>query len=200
MGDSKRRKQIDPNYGKTAPLKPQLINSCNSVLALETAFVVLDFWEDAGGVAIAAGDISNLADNQLAAYNIASQPSFMNLGIRRQQEQALGAMSLMERTFRRRVLPSDSGDHGHLVFNWLSDREIERAVREANNAKKGRAVVFQIMDFLIHNCDREYQFPCWFSGIPFISTPSLFLDLIFICDKRRPSSKEIKTINYETFS
>ncbi len=125
MGDSKRRKQLDPNYGKTLPLTTKLINYCNSAIAGESAFIILDFWVDAGGIAIANQDVENLTENQRTAYNLVREPSFINLGIRRQHEQSLGYMSMMTRHFRQEILQIKTEQFGHIVFNWISDRETQ---------------------------------------------------------------------------
>lgn len=192
MGESKRRKQSDPNYGKTEPIKPELINYCNSAVAQEVAFIVLDFWTDAGGVAIAPIEIENLETNQRAAYQVATQQTFLNLGIRRQQEQSLGSMAIMDRHFRTLIGMNDFNSNEYFIFNWLSSSEIDRSYRRSHQEGKGRAVVFEIVKQLISTCDPNYQFPCWFSGIPG-KDPNTYGDLIFVCDQRHPSGININT-------
>jgi hypothetical protein len=192
VGESKRRRQSDPNYGKTEPLKPELINYCNSAIAQETAFIILDFWTDAGGIAIAPIDIDKLATNQRAAYQIATQPTFLDLGIRRQHEQSLGSIGIMDRHFRALIGINDFNSKEYFIFNWFSSSEIERSYRRCNHEGKGKAAVFEIMKQLIATCDPNYQFPCWFSGIPG-KEPNTYSDLIFICDQRHPSDIKIDT-------
>ena len=199
MGESKRRRESDPNYGKTEPLKPELINYCNSAIAQEIAFILLGFWEDTGGVAIAPIDIDKLATNQRAAYEMARQPTFLDLGIRRQHEQSLGSIGIMDRHFRALIGMNDFKSNEYFIFNWFSSSEIERSYRQCNHEGKGKAVVFEIMKQLISTCDPNYQFPCWFSGIPGRDT-NTYSDLIFICDQRHPSSIKIDThVNFENY-
>jgi hypothetical protein len=194
MGDSKRRKQFDPNYGKST-LQPNLINFCNSAIAQETAFTILDFWADAGGVAIAHTDIANLKFNEVAAYELARSQTYLNLGIRRQQEQSLGALTVMDRYFREQVLGLlDDTAPAQFIFNWLSQTEIHKTGQEAVKQGKGKAAVFGIVNYLIQNCDPRHHFPCWFSGIPINKDNGLFIDLIFVCDRRNPSQKTSNTI------
>lgn len=215
MGDSKRWKQFDPNYGKTlpllgygsrlgnpadpTPLTPKLINYCNSSIAQESAFIILDFWANSGGIALAQADTIDLDDNLFLAYDIARQSSFINLGIRRQHEQSSGYMSLMTRHFRQEILQIKAEEFGHIIFNWIDRIEVEKAYRECSQLGQGRSIVHKVMNYLILNCDRNHQFPCWFSGIPSPSNELLFVDLIFVCDKRNPSQKQINTLNRETF-
>lgn len=199
MGESKRRKQSDPNYGKTEPIKPELINYCNSAIAQESAFIILDYWSDAGGIAIAQADLDTLQVNQRAAREMARQQTLLKLGLRRQKEQSLGCLSVMDRHFRASIGMNDFKSNDYFIFNWLSNSEIEKSYREFYRDGKGRAALMEIMSYLISNCDPNYQFPCWFSGVP-LDNSKITSDLIFVVDSRNPSSKTINThISYQNY-
>jgi hypothetical protein len=201
MGDSKRRKDSDPNYGKST-LQPDLINCCNSAIAQEGAIAVIDFWTNTGGVAIGSINLPKLAKNQLSAYDLARQDSVIKLGLRRQQEQSRGALTIMDRYFRERELELEPEDGSHdFIFNWHSLAKIDGAGHEASTRGRGKAVVFGVVKHLIENCDPNNQFPCWFSGIPLTDNPNMFMDLIFVVDRRNPcqSQQDRTIISSETF-
>jgi hypothetical protein len=201
VGESKRRKDSDPDYGRNKPIEPSLFNCCNSVLAQESAFLLLDFWsKDAGGVVVGAIDRSKFDSTQEFSFQVATQQAFLDLGVRRQCEQSLGCMGLMDRTFRKELGYADFDTKHSFIFNWLSIKEIDKALEENSRQRKGRRIVFDIIKYLVEKCDPNHQFPCWFSGIRSEETEAP-ADLIFMCDRRRPSETKIDTsIDRENYS
>jgi hypothetical protein len=191
-------------FGKPNTLgnvQPNLLKYCDRLIAGEFGFIILDFWADAGGIATIPIAIAELNDNHRLAYDLVHQPSFMNVGIRRQHEQSLGMMEMMDRHFREEVLNlRDTTHQGQFVFNWYSQQEMTTCYQESKQAKKGRASVFGVITHLIASCDRRFQFPCMFSGIP-TEDEKAYTELIFVCDSRNISEKKIASfIAHENFS
>jgi hypothetical protein len=192
MSDSKRRKNLDRNYGKPQLLRLDIINFCNSVIAQESAFVILDYWSDSSIVTIGSVGIENLQPTRQLAYDIARQRPILELGIQRQSEQ-LGCLSIMDTSFRTLLGLKDFGADDSTVLNWLSEVEIDECHQEFYRQKKGRAAIFEIIKYLMMNCQSTHQFPCWFSGVKLETDKLIDTDIIFICVYRNPSKLQIDT-------
>ncbi|WP_373545315.1 hypothetical protein [Chamaesiphon sp.] len=192
MGDARRRKKLDPNFGKSI-ISSKQTEHCRRIISGNGAFVVMDFWGDNGGVAyleMRTHELENHPRFQLV-YDLSRQAAIVDLGIRRQHEQSLGCLTMMDRHFRSNVLKIRDDNWEPMIFNWLSDLEIAREHLELTRIGKGKAVVFGIVNYLINNCNPRYQFPCWVSGVPLDAS---FVDLIFIVDSRNRSKELINTV------
>ncbi|MDZ8139032.1 MAG: hypothetical protein RM049_27760 [Nostoc sp. DedQUE04] len=120
MGESKRRKLLDPNYGKPNFLTAlDLFGNGRSseeiVLSILSGQTILSCFriEDESGVggdAFIENDISEIigdtapsAAHLKTAYEIATQENMIKLGIRRQHEQGKGLLSLMDAKYRQLI-------------------------------------------------------------------------------------------------
>jgi hypothetical protein len=199
MGDSKRRKEFDPNYGKTPQMQPQVINYCNSALAQESAFITVGLWFNIEKTPITPIDITHLNKELLHAYNISRQKEIIDLGIHRQYEQSLGCLNLMQREFKEELSGIKRKEGVDLIFTWLPSTDIEKEYKLHQQKETTKTRILEIVNYLTKNCDPTHQFPVWFSGIPCSwHDHNMHMDLIFVCDQNNPEKEPINIINTST--
>jgi hypothetical protein len=191
MGEAKRRKQVDPDYGKSVSLNLELIDYCDSTIDRKSAIVISNYWDDSKKMSLDRVSLDNFPNNrQQIAYNLACQPNILDIGLQRQNEQSWGCLSIMLKEFHIIMGRHNYRATSDLVFSWVSVLGLD----EINNSKtnKNRLFVLKIIEYLALRCDLEYQFPVWFSGIQ-SKDNNFYEDIIFVGDRRNPSKIEVST-------
>jgi hypothetical protein len=189
MGDSKRRKLTDINYGKSKPLSPELLGGCQNLIAQKTMFVISDFLGTKNTV-IQQEIIDDLqTDNKQAIRDAIRQPSIIDRSLRQQSEQ-IGCYHAVSGQFSNEIIGDGNNKNADILFDWLTPTMVEHLRKSSVNKRTNGEVVMQIIDYLITNCDPTYQFPVWYLGCPLSDK---VIDLIFVVDKRNPSNRQFKT-------
>jgi len=109
-------------------------------------------------------ELSNQKTNVRIAYETAIQKNVINLGIRRQQEQGKGLLSLIDIEYRRLLGVYDNHMYG-FVFNWFTISELVSQKKPSllfGNTNGLQPIALT----LAQRCDPVHEFPCLFSGVP----------------------------------
>lgn len=196
MGDSKRRKSKDPNYGMPKPPGNHLKDT--------DIIDILNLLEEQKGILLIPENSlepsfkvenSQVAENESLkfvklALKIARQEKMILLAIRHWLDESPGFMRLAENN-------SPQGRREDmLIFNWFSAEELNRI-----NSFTGAA--FFISD-LIKRSIPGYSYPCIVQSVPVIdeiTSESTLYSIIFMCSKDKSVSSEYSvSIHSETFA
>jgi len=204
MGEAKRRKQLDPNYGKSRPIAPNLSQEELIAGVLEgkkiLSFVGIQHEPDDGFDVCMPISVPVLLKpdnktNTRLAYEIATQSNSIKLGIRRQHEQGKGLMTLMDAEYRKSVGMYNPIEGNGIIFNWHTITEINSEFKKC----KPKPRVLGVMGLaLAHKCDGRHQFPCLFYGVP-VDESWNTVDLLFVVNDNSPSEIDLNVKAIEKF-
>lgn len=194
MGESKRRKINDPNYG----VQKQAINKVQD-FSREN---VLDFLIKQEGILIIPENSlprnfsvqnSQLIEDKSFAYmhaalKMARQSEIISLGIRRYLEVSPGIMNL------KASENNQSTDSKKMIFNWFTIKELSQ--------ERSLSGMVDFVKNIIQKSANELSYPCIFQEVPFIEDNGqlTLYSMIFMCSKDKPSDLDINVIiGPETF-
>jgi len=188
MGEAKRRKKLDPNYGKSNTVDFDTMFS--NLLRGETLLLCSRIEDESehGGDTFFEVKISEIAEddkqsNIKLAYEIATQANIIKLGIRRQHEQGRGLLNFMDEKYRKLTGLYTPSDGSGIVFNWYTIAEIK-------NFQRGSALSAILLALAI-GCNTTYQFPCLFSGVPLDENATSRCHLLFVANYSNISPSKI---------
>jgi hypothetical protein len=196
MGDSKRRKSKDPNYGMPKPPGSHLKDTdiIDILNLLEEQKGILLIPENSLETSFKVENSQVAEDESLkfveVALEIARQDKMISLAIRHWLDDSPGFMRLGENTSPQRR------KEDILIFNWFS-------VEELNRINSFAGVAFFISD-LIKRSIPGHSYPCIFQSVPVIdatTNKSTLYSIIFMCSKDKPVSSEYSVnVHSKTFA
>jgi hypothetical protein len=178
MGESKRRKSQDTNYGMPKPpgnhLKDTDIVDILNLMEEQKGILLIP--ENSLRNSFKVENFQIAEDESLKfvelALKIARQEKMILLAIRRWRDDSPGFLRLSE-------------EEGNLIFNWFSAKELNKV-----NSSSGSA--FFISD-LIKRSIPGNSYPCIFQSVPVIdkitNKPTLY-SIILMCSKDKPMDSE----------
>lgn len=190
MGEAKRRKKLDPNYGKPQPPTVDVINYSEGLLDQKCGIIAWDLWSDSGGIAFTKISFEELNESEIfetaksVLNGVARHPENLKIGFNRQRVLGMGYQNIMPVRFKQQVL-NLHGDNpnAHVVFDWYNREEIRTIVSNNRRAGKGRAVFFEIIDYLTYLNQSANLFPCQISGL---KSGDTYFDLLWVVDANDP--------------
>jgi hypothetical protein len=182
MGEAKRRKLQDPNYGKAAHPFEELV--C-WMLKGEGLMLIPD--EPIGtnrepffrALFAQMGEDTELAP-VAAAVKIATSENLTKAGVRRWHEIGPGLMGLLDKNLYEKLTGCKTQPHESIVFNWYKTSEVSKMPF----CKGISSVIIE----LINRSEENGLYPCLFQGIPvLIGQNHIRITALFLADKTRPS-------------